>query len=192
MKYLFWDCFILADQPILTPLKAQTWLWTPPTTTPPPQKSFRHLFSDRMVHKLHNWTVFFLSGEREKVPVCCWLLRRQHLFSVLHGRVSTSPWPKPASTPSLKSPPSTCRVGDTHSQDSSSNHRAVLGIGPVFLSGPGSPWVPQVLQQALHYYALWYKGLNLYTSVQLFYSNFFLTAVHQQVYRYSSEHCSPY
>lgn len=41
-----------------------------------------------------------------------------------------------------------------------------------FSSCPGSPRVPQVLQQALHYYALWYRGFNLYTSVHLFYSSF--------------------
>lgn len=131
MKYLFWDCFILTDQPILTPLKTQSFAQTTPN---PPLK-----ISDDTIFPIGWFTrciigLFSSCLEREKRSrfVVEWLLRKDLLFAVLHGRVSPGPRPKPAFTPSLKSPLSTYRVGDIHGQDSSYNQRAVLGIGPVF------------------------------------------------------------
>ena len=132
-----------------------------------------------MVHTLHNWTVFFSCLKREKVRVCCWVtVENTCLRCCMDGLLRT---PLVSLHTLAEDSSNHIQRGDTHDWDSGYNQTAVLGIGSGFLSCPRSPRVSQVLQQTLHYYALWYRGLNLYMSVQLFYSFFFfLTTVHRQ------------
>lgn len=84
------------------------------------------------------WMCFYGPGPR---PAFMSLLKSRSPFSphVQWGTllVCTSPWSTMGTTRGL-----------------------FWGLGPL-LSCPRSLRVPQVLQQALHHYALWYRGLNL-------------------------------